>query len=126
MELKDKNVLVVDNHEQMPEFISKMLHRLFGCVADCAGSLEEALSAVVEKEYALVIVNNRLLGDSGGEVIIKTVKLFHGSTKTIMTSSFEWDSEVAEKSGADVFLQKPFGLEQLNMSVLAALRREEG
>jgi len=118
MGLEKGAVLIVDNHEGMPELIAKMLLCLFGFFSDCAGSFEEAIFAITRKEYILVISNNRLLGgESGGELVIQSAKAVSGASKTILMSSFESDAEIAKKAKADAFFLKPIRLKELEKTV---------
>jgi two-component system, OmpR family, KDP operon response regulator KdpE len=115
-------VLVVDDEPQIRRALSTNL-RARGHTVDLAASGEEALASAADHRPDLVILDLGLPGIDGVEV----VRGLRGWTKVpiivLSVRSDERDKVEALDAGADDYLTKPFGMNELLARMRATLRR---
>ena len=75
----------------------------------------------LEKEQPSLIILDNKLPDGFGVDFISYLKKKYPSIKIIMMSGFGSVKDVALANGADMFLEKPFGMQQLSQSVKTLL-----
>jgi two-component system response regulator PilR (NtrC family) len=116
-----KRVLVVDDEADIRELFDMTLARM-GLVADCAGSVTEALARLAGHRYHLCLTDMRLpdgegldlvrhIGDQHPELPVAVITA-HGSMENAVS---------ALKAGAFDYLSKPVSLDQLRSLVKSAL-----
>ena len=115
-------VLVVDDE---PRYLKLVRYNLeaAGYEVITAASGEEALSLVAGKSPDLIILDIRLPGIDGYEVCAK-IREFSSTPIIMLTAKGEEQEKVhGLRLGADDYVTKPFGAEELMARVEAALRR---
>ena len=118
-------ILLVDDEPQIRRILSKILGKL-DCQVDAVPSGEEALQLISRKRYHLVLLDLRLPGISGIEVLKDIKAHYPGTSVVVITAYGSVDNAIqAMKLGADDFLQKPFDSEHLRLIVSQALERSQ-
>lgn len=122
----DQLVLVVDDDEAICDTVEDGLH-LSGFRTIRAIDGAAALSAIVENRPDLVILDVNLPRMDGFEVL-KRVRADGATTPVIMLTARHEKNDTVHglKLGADDYVHKPFGLEELLLRVQAVLRRAAG
>ena len=119
--MSNERILVVDDEEQMRDLLAKVLDRKGYQVAVCSDGLEAL--AYLEKEPAdLVITDVRMPGLSGMEALRAVKELNPDIVVLIMTAFGSIDQAVqAVKEGAYDYINKPFKIEEMLLTVEKAL-----
>ena len=114
-----KNILIVDDDEQMRRALRLMLEKNgFNVLEACSG--EEAEELCKKEQPALVLMDIILPREHGLEAIHE-ILAFDPAAKIIAFSGIHQESIIraALEAGAKDFLAKPFGHEE----IIAAIRR---
>jgi two-component system response regulator AtoC len=124
MSLKPKTVLIVDDDEGMRDTLTAILKREFRILRVASGEL--ALSILNKEEVDLVLLDVRLPGISGFEVL-RIVKENYSLVEVIMISAInEIETAVqAMKHGAYHYITKDFDYDQLRSIVRNASERQD-
>ncbi|MCJ7498066.1 MAG: response regulator [candidate division Zixibacteria bacterium] len=120
-----KNILVVDNHQNILELISNLL-QMFKYQTFCALDTQTALSLLEEKEVDCIITDVEM-PKPGGFDLLNEVKNKYPELPVIMISSYANPKmeKQAEESGAFGFTAKPFKIETLQKMIEKALEKKE-
>jgi len=117
------SVLVVDDEKNIRLMIGKVLEGL-GLRIDFAPNGDEALSILSEREFDLILLDLRMPGMDGMEVLRRIREASKTTKVVIITAHGNVDNAVeAMKLGAVDFIQKPFTVEELRHVVTDALER---
>lgn len=111
-------ILVVEDDEFLAETIADCL-TFTGHEADRIGTGAEACEMLTANHYDLVLLDS-MLPDMNGLDILKTYKEGKGSAKILFLTGAKKNEEAAMELGADVFLAKPFEIDEL-LSTVARL-----
>ena len=113
MEKKKLKVLLVDDEKEFVESLSERL-ALRDLDADIAYDGEQALQAVKAGEPDLMVLDLRMPGIDGIEVLRK-VKKSHPNVQVVILTGHGTDKEEreAKKLGAFAYLKKPVDIDQL-------------
>jgi two-component system response regulator AtoC len=124
MSLKPKTVLIVDDDEGMRDTLTAILKREFRILRVASGEL--ALSILNKEDVDLVLLDVRLPGISGFEVL-RIVKENYSLVEVIMISAInEIETAVqAMKHGAYHYITKNFDYDQLRSIVRNASERQD-
>ena len=109
-----KPILVVDDEAIVRESIRDWL-REAGYLAEMVETGEEALDLISRKDFSIMVLDYRLPGQSGVDVL-REVKKTKPQIKCIMITAFpsaKLTAELAQVGGLDDFLIKPVMMEQL-------------
>jgi DNA-binding NtrC family response regulator len=119
-----KNILVVDNHQNILDLISNLL-QMFKYQTLCALDTETALKLLEEKKVDCVITDVEMPKPSGFD-LLDEVKRKYPQLPVIMISSYANPrmEKQAEKNGASGFTAKPFRIETLQKMIEKALGTE--
>jgi|SRR6185295_16010488 len=122
--MRDFAVLVVDDEEEARRRLTGTLAREFR--ADSAGDGAEALQKLAAASYDLVLLDHRMPGMSGLEVL-RRIKQDQPQTLVIMVTAHGDLSLAIEcmKSGAEDFTVKPIVLDSLKQKIRALAERKE-
>ncbi len=116
-------VLVVEDDPKTAGFVSRALTDA-GCVVDVLGNGDEALSAIGDSPYDVVVLDIMLPGRDGLSVV-RQLRAQRNRTPVLLLSARGAVDERVEglDAGADDYLAKPFALEELIARVRALGRR---
>jgi len=117
-------VLVVDDHPQARDSMADTL-RQAGHAVDCCSSAAEALQAIERVAFDCIVTDLRMPGMNGVEFIIHLEKRRYGA-QVVMVTAFASVATAVEamRHGAFDYIEKPFGVEQLERLVSQAIRHK--
>jgi putative two-component system response regulator len=118
-----ETLLTVDDEAGIRKLLRRRLSR-DGYRCEEASSAEQALQVLAASPVALVILDIKLPGKSGIEVLPE-IKVGYPDTAVIMATILSEISVAVQclKQGADDYICKPFDLEEVSLSVQRALER---
>jgi DNA-binding NtrC family response regulator len=121
----ERRVLVVDDERNTREALKRAVTPL-GIVVDAADSGDQAVTMLAQQSYDLVLVDLRMPGMSGLELLRHLANAERTVPAAVLTGHGTVANAVeAMKLGAIDFLQKPFSLEQIRTFVQDILQRAE-
>ena len=115
-------VLVVDDEAAMRKYVAANL-KARGYEVLTAADGSEALQRIAERPFDLLILDIMLPGPDGLEVLRAVRREMDVPVLVLSARGREGDKVAALDLGADDYLTKPFGVEELLARVRAALRR---
>lgn len=123
--MKGKTVLIVDDEKNILLTMSQSLEAL-QLETDTATNGEEALAKLEEKDFVLILLDIRMPGMDGMEVLRK-VREIRPDIRVIMITAYGTIELAVEaiKLGAVDFIQKPFSPAEIRELVLRVLDREK-
>jgi putative two-component system response regulator len=116
-------LLIVDDEAAIRKLLRQKLSRE-GYQCEEADSAEQALNRLEAGSIALAILDIKMLGKSGIELLVE-IKSGYPDTAVIMATAVN-DINIAIqclKQGADDYICKPFNLEEVSLSVQRALEK---
>ncbi|MBE3088792.1 MAG: response regulator [Actinobacteria bacterium] len=121
----DKIILVVDDEKNIRTTLSTFLSSL-NFKVDMASNGEEALIKLKEKDYSLVLLDIKMHGLTGMQVL-QEMRDSGVKTNTIMMTAYGTIENAVEsmKLGAVDFISKPFTLEALKLVLTDVLDRQK-
>jgi DNA-binding response OmpR family regulator len=122
--MKNKSVLIVDDEKNILLTLSQSLEVL-QLETDTATNGEEALAKLKGKNFGLILLDLRMPGMDGMEVL-RQVREIRPDIRIIMISAYGTIEVAVEamKLGAVDFIQKPFSPEEVRALVSRVLDRE--
>lgn len=116
-------ILVVEDEKKVASFLEKGL-REEGYAVDVAHDGDEALLKALVHEYDLVLLDVMLPGRSGLEVV-RELRTRERATPILLLTARDAERDVVLglDAGADDYMAKPFGFDELLARVRALLRR---
>ncbi len=117
-------ILVVDDEADARDYLSNIIFRKFNCSIEKAASGEEALLKLKKDKFDLVVLDIKMPGLSGIDVMRQSAK-FSPQTKFLAISAYDSD-EVANqalKAGAVDFIPKPHTMETLELKLKGVLNK---
>ena len=123
--MESKPILIVDDEKNIRMTLSQSLESL-GMETDMAGNGEEALAKLKEKDFGLILLDIRMPGMDGMEVL-RQVREVRPDIRIIMITAYGTIESAVEamKLGAVDFLQKPFDPAEIRELVSRVLNREK-
>jgi DNA-binding response OmpR family regulator len=119
--MSDGSVLIVDDEKNIRLTLSLALEKL-NIPVDTASNGEEALKKLAEKSFALMLLDLRMPGIDGMEVLRRVPEIRPEVKVVIITAWGSIEAAVeAMKLGAVDFLQKPFDAEEVRGLVSSLL-----
>ena len=118
-------ILIVDDDKGVCESLEELL-RMEEFQADSAGSGEIALEALSGEKYDLVLLDIRMPGIDGVEVMHE-IRKYHPDTRIIIITGYgSLESAIeAIRSGAQDYMLKPYTAEDILLSINRALSEKE-
>lgn len=115
-------ILIVDDEPVIRRSLHKKL-TYDGHNCNEAGSGEEALKSLREKGFDLVILDIKMPGKSGREILPEIHAMYH-NLAIIMSTAITDSKIIVEcmQQGASDYIIKPFNLDEVSLSVMRALR----
>lgn len=120
--MQKPRILVVDDEEDVRERLTNFIFRRFICDVDKASNGSEALEKLRKDKFDLVILDIKMPGLSGIDVIKEAVK-FTPETKILAISGYD-SHEVADGAlgaGAIDFIHKPQTIEGIELKIKGIL-----
>jgi DNA-binding NtrC family response regulator len=122
--MKDFKVLLVDDEQEFIETLSERL-KMRDMEAKLALNGEKALAAVEEDEPDVMLLDLKMPGIDGMEVLRQVKKAFPNVQVVMLTGhGTKKDEEQAQRLGAYAYLQKPVDLERLVVTLRDAFRNK--
>ncbi|MFC1599171.1 response regulator [Candidatus Omnitrophota bacterium] len=109
-------ILIVEDEQETREGIKKYLTRAFSCEVEEAADGDKALQKITAARFDLIILDIRLPGLSGIDILKKTKDK---NLKFLIISGYDSLSvaEEALNEGAQDYLTKPFSMDLLSQKV---------
>jgi DNA-binding NtrC family response regulator len=124
-EIKDR-LLIVDDEIDMLRLLERSISQELDCEIDTAASGTQALKLLETRNYDLALVDIRMPGMDGIELLDRVKRMNPWMTVVIMTAHGVVELAVkAIKKGAYDFITKPFDREQLIHLLRKALERSQ-
>lgn len=118
----EKKVLVVDDEKLIVKGIRFSLEQE-GMTVDCAYDGEEALAAVKQNEYDVILLDVMLPKLSGFEVCSRIREFSDVPIIMVTAKSEDIDKIMGLEYGADDYITKPFNILEVKARLKAILRR---
>lgn len=123
--MQEKEILIIDDDEDLSFIISEMLES-YGYVVTCAKDAESAYDLLSEKTFHLILLDINLPDGTGFELCqelrrVSTVPVIFASARTSET-----DRITGFDIGGDDYLPKPYSMKELLSRVNALMRRTYG
>jgi DNA-binding NtrC family response regulator len=117
-ELIKPKILVVDDEEDVVEWLTNIVLRRFNCLVEKANDGTEALQKLKKDTFDVVLLDIKMPGLSGIDVIKEAVK-FTSQTKILAISAYDSQAVADEalKAGALDFLPKPLTKEAIELKL---------
>lgn len=116
--MEKPKILVVDDEEDVRERLTNFIFRRFICEIDKAANGSEALEKLKKDKFDLMILDIKMPGLSGIDVINEAVK-FTPETKILAISAYD-SHEVADgalRAGAIDYIHKPQTTEGMELKI---------
>jgi DNA-binding response OmpR family regulator len=123
--MDSKPILVVDDERNIRETLTQALEPL-GMAVECAINGEEALRHAKETDFALVLLDLKLPGKDGLEVL-RGLRDLRPHTPVVMVTAHATVGIAVDamKLGAVDLVQKPFGMDEIRATVKRVIARTE-
>jgi len=123
MTAKQENILIVDDEQTIRRLLKQMLSNE-GYHCQEAGNAEEALEKLRNNAISLVLLDIKMPGKSGIE-LLPEIKTGYSDTAVIMATAVNDISVAIQclKHGADDYICKPFNLDEVSLVVQRALEK---
>ena len=123
--MEGKSVLIVDDEKNIRLTLSQAL-QILQLETDTAANGEEALTKLKEKEFGLILLDLKMPGMDGMEVLHR-VREFRPDIRVIILTAYGTVESAVEamKFGAVDFIQKPFSPEEIRALVSRVMDREK-
>ncbi len=123
--MKSKSILIVDDEKNIRLTLCQALE-ILSVEVDTAADGEEALSKLKGKEFQLILLDLRMPGMDGMEVLRRVREIRPDIRVIILTAYGTIESAVeAMKLGAVDFIQKPFSPDEIRGLVSRVMDREK-
>ena len=121
--MENKPILIVDDEKNIRMTLSQSLESL-EIETDTASNGEEALAKLKEKDFGLILLDIRMPGMDGMEVL-RQVREIRPDIRVIMITAYGTIESAVEaiKLGAVDFLQKPFDPDEIRALVSTVIDR---
>ena len=119
-----ESILVIDDVYEQRDITSTMLTKM-GYKVKTLASGEEAVHYMKENSADLLILDMIMDPGIDGLETYKKILKMHPGQKAIIASGYSESDRVkkAHEIGADIYLKKPYSLEEVGLAVRSALRK---
>ena len=123
--MEDSSILVVDDEKNIRLTLRESL-KTFNARVETAVNGEEALDMAAKRRYDLVLLDLKMPGMNGMEVLRRLHEMSPGTAVVLLTAHGTVETAVeAMKLGAVDFLQKPFAPKEIRELVARVLGRQK-
>lgn len=123
MNKTDENILIVDDEKMVRRIICKKLSQE-GYYCEEAENAEQALAKLRNDKIALVILDIKMPGKSGTELLPELRTMYPDTMVIMATASADIDTAIqCMKVGAYDYFTKPFTLDKLVLSITRAFEK---
>jgi two-component system response regulator PilR (NtrC family) len=121
-----RSVLVVEDEVDLVATYERLL-RWHGCHVVATSTRREALAAIRDERFALVVADLRL-PDGDGLDVVRAARAIPTPPKVIVVTGFasEASRHAALAAGALAYLKKPFSVSEFGSLIEAALTKPDG
>ncbi len=106
-------VLIIEDNLDLRRLYNRALARV-GYNVTATGTLAEAYSLLDQSRFDVLLCDIHLGAEKGTDLIReKHAQLQENKTHVVMITGETWYGDIAEEVGADLFLEKPVGLDTL-------------
>jgi DNA-binding response OmpR family regulator len=123
--MSDRHILVVDDDQDIRGLLRELLERRGYTVSEARDG-HEALRAVFEKRPDLVVLDITMPGVDGWKTLERIRELSDVPVVMLTAKATELEKTRGLRAGADDYVTKPFGRQELLARVEALLRRTGG
>lgn len=106
-----KRVLIVDDEPELVEIWKEILSK-YEVLVDYAYNVDEGLLHLQNKEYQLVITDQKMPGGDG-KILIKELNKLSTRPKIVVVSGYSIQKEENENWEYDLFIRKPFVISEI-------------
>jgi DNA-binding NtrC family response regulator len=123
--MKTRPVLIVDDEKNIRLTVSQSLESI-GLDTDTAMNGEEALAKLKAHEYSLILLDLKMPGMDGMQVL-RRIREIHPEVRVIVITAYGTVESAVEamKLGTVDFVQKPFASEEIRTLVSRVLQRDQ-
>jgi DNA-binding NtrC family response regulator len=124
LQVPKPRILVVDDEEEVRTHLGNLIARHFACELDRASNGQEALEKLRTNKFDVVVLDIKMPGLSGIDVIKEAVK-FTPETKFLAVSAYD-STDIADEAlrvGAVDFMHKPETIEGIERKVKDILKK---
>jgi DNA-binding response OmpR family regulator len=122
----DAHLLIVDDEPNIRSALGRALS-LLGYTVDEAGTGQEALAMLQRASFDLIVLDLRMPGMDGLEVMLRAHQLYPELLIIILTGHATMESAIAAvKSEAVDYLQKPASIQEIAEAVTRSLEKRAG
>ena len=123
---KESAVLIVDDDQAICEFIGSVLDE-GGYLYDVATNYNDALNKLQNHHFDVALLDIKLPDRSGIDLLESSQHFFKTTSSIMITAVNDLDTAVkAIKLGALDYIVKPFSLDRLINSIIAAIEKNKG
>lgn len=119
-----KHILIVDDNHEMRDFLTTALSPSYHCITASQG--EEAMR-LMEQQVPDIIITDQMMPGIDGTELCHRIRQNHATSLTpiiMLTARDDTDTELRSiRSGADVFMPKPFDLRKLQLHIVQLLNK---
>ena len=122
----ENRILVVDDEEEIRDFLYKALSRMGGFHVEVAETAEEALQKIEKDQFDLVLTDLKMPKMDGLQLVTEIAKSKPEILTIMMTGHGTIDSALeAMKRGASDYLMKPLNLDELIIRIRKVLEERQ-
>jgi putative two-component system response regulator len=117
------NILIVEDEDATRRLLGRLLDG-YGYTCTLAGDAQEARRRLSEREFALILCDVNMPGESGLDLVRQVLKDYPQTAAVMVTGLDDPQlANVALESGAYGYILKPFETNEILINIANALRR---
>jgi DNA-binding NtrC family response regulator len=117
-------VLLVEDEAGVRAVVARMLKRIGVAVVEACNA-HEAMRLLKEQGGISLMLTNVVMPETSGFELADTARALRPGLKVVFMSGNAQEASAKYNLGPNIFIQKPFGVDQLRQTVLRILRPRE-